>query len=91
MSTITYNPLYAVFSEEYSDASYDQREKIIRSQCREGEVVIMTLNKMFAGNILEMEIPELHLSVPCILQTFNELTPDEKSYISSISPYLQIT
>jgi hypothetical protein len=91
MSVITYNPLYVVFSEEYSDASVEQRLKIIQSKCREGETIILTLSKMFPGDILSMEITELNLSAPCTLRTFKDLDPKEQKHILSISPHLQIT
>ena len=91
MSAITYNPLYIVFSEEYSDASIEQRLKIIQSKCREGETIILTLSKMFQWDIMSMEITELNLSVHCILRTYKYLDPKEQNHILSISPHLQIT
>lgn len=91
MSAITYNPLYVVYSEEYSDASIEQRLKIIQSKCREGETIILTLSKMFPGDILNMEITELNLSVPCILRTYKDLNPKEQKHILSISTHLQIS
>jgi hypothetical protein len=91
MSTITFNPLYGLDSEEYSDASIEQRELYIKSKCREAETVILTLSKMFEGEISNMEIPALNLSVACILKTNNALSPKECGHILSISRHLNIS
>ncbi len=91
ISTITYNPLYGIDAEEYSDASMEQREILIKSKCREAEVVIATLSKMFDGEILTMEIEGLDRSVACVLQTRKTLTPKEAGHILSLSRNLRIT
>lgn len=89
-TTVTYNPLIGVYSEEYSDSSMEQREIYLRNKCKEAEVVILTLSKMFEGEILELEIPEINLSVACILKTRKKLSSKEIGHIMSISPSLQI-
>ena len=91
MSTITYNPLYGIDSDEYSDASLKQREIYLKSKCREAETVILTLSKMFEGEISKMEIPDLNLSVACILKTVRPLSIKESGHILSISRHLNIS
>lgn len=91
MSTITYNPLYGLDSEEYSDSTIEQRELYIKSKCKEAEAVILTLSKMFEGDVSKMEIPGLNLSVACILKTRKGLSAKECGHILSISRHLHIT
>jgi hypothetical protein len=91
VSTITFNPFYGLDSEEYSNASVDERERYLKSKCREAELVILTLSKMFSGEILNMEIKELNISVACILQVNAPLSDKEKGHILSISRHLIIS
>lgn len=90
MSTIIFNPIRNVDTEEYSDASIEQRAIYIKNKCNEARITILTLSKMFEGEIFELEIPELNLSVPCILKTNKKLTDKECSHIMSVSPHLEI-
>jgi len=89
-STITFNPLLGVASEDYTDSSIEQREVYLKSKCNEAEIIVLTLSKMFEGDILEMEIPELNLSVACILRTHKKLSSKECGHIMSISQHLEI-
>lgn len=90
MSTIVFNPLMGVSSEEYSDSSIEQRTLYLKNKCKEAEVVILTLSKMFPGEILNLDIPELNLMVPCILRTEKALSSKECGHVKAISPHLQI-
>jgi hypothetical protein len=90
MSTIIFNPIQNVDTEEYSDASIEQRAIYIKNKCNEARITILTLSKMFEGEISELEIPALNLSVPCILKIHKKLTPKECSHIMSVSPHLEI-
>lgn len=91
ISTIIYNPLHGLDTAEYSDSSIEQRELYIKSRCHEAETVILTLSKMFEGEILSMEINGFSHSIACILRTHKNLTSKECSHILSISRNLQIT
>ena len=90
MSTITFNPFHGVHSEEYSDSSVEQRAIYLRNKCKEAEIVILTLSKMFEGEIVAIPVPELNLSVGCILRTHKRLTPKECGHIKAISRHLEI-
>jgi hypothetical protein len=91
ISTITYNPLQGINTEEYSDSNLEQRDIYIKSKCNEAEAVILTLSKMLGGEIHTMQIKGLNLSVACILKTNKNLTSTECSHILSISRNLKIT
>lgn len=90
MSAIIFNPFMIVNSEDYSDASIEQRVIYLKNKCKEAEAVITTLSKMFEGEIISMDIPELKLVVPCILKTSRKLSEKECGHIRAISPHLQI-
>ncbi|MEJ7779636.1 MAG: hypothetical protein WKF68_08595 [Daejeonella sp.] len=91
VSTITYNPIYGINYQEYSDTSSEQKTIFLKSKCREAEIVIATLKQMFDGDILNMNIESLDFPVACILRTHKSLTPKEINHILSISKNIQIT
>jgi len=89
-STITYNPISAITTEEYAEASLRQKEIYLRSKCQEAESIIATLSKMIEGEILNMEIEGLDFSIACILKTNKPLSSKEISHILSLSKNLHI-
>jgi hypothetical protein len=91
ISTITYNPISAINSEEYAEASLRQKEIYLRSKCQEAEIIITALSKMFEGDILNMEIEGLDFSIACILKTNKPLSSKEISHILSLSKNLHIS
>ena len=90
-SIITYNPISAVNPEEYAEASHTQKEIYFKSKCREAEIIIATLSKMFEGEILNMEIEGLDFKIACILKTKEPLNSIEINHILSLSKNIQIT
>ncbi|MHB1177484.1 MAG: hypothetical protein ACYCZO_04045 [Daejeonella sp.] len=91
VSTITYNPIYGINYEEFSDTNLEQKTIFLKSKCREAEIVIATLSQMFEGEILNMNIENFDFPVACILRTYKSLTTKEINHILSISRNLQIT
>jgi hypothetical protein len=90
LQLVLYNPLHGLNTEEYKEASHKQKELYVKSACREAEKVIFTLHKMFPGDISNLIIQELNLSVRCILKIHRNLTSNEYHNIRSISRYIEI-
>ena len=90
LKVIKYNPLHSLDTEDYRNATNEQREAFVRSHCKEAETVILTLNKKFPGEISSMYIDELDLSVACILTTHTPLTLKERDHIQSVSRYIKV-
>jgi hypothetical protein len=87
---VLYNPLHGLNSEDYKEASNKQKQLYIKSACREAEKVISALHQMFPGDITNLIIHELNLSVRCILKIHRSLTSSEYRNIRSISRYIEI-
>jgi hypothetical protein len=87
--TLVYNPLSAINTQDFTDANEHGKKAYIKSQCREAEIVIKTLSKMFPGEISNLDIVELDMSVACILKIRDALTATERDHILSVSRHLE--
>jgi hypothetical protein len=91
VSTIIYNPIYGINYEELSDASSEEKAIFLKSKCREAEIVIATLSRMFEGEISTMYIENSEFPVACVLKPYKSLSSKEINHILSISKNIQIT